>query len=1290
MDLERQENKGVHAGIVEAVGQKAARDISAIEVDSVVDRSQLIRVGYLLVAIFASFAAYKIMSPRDPLQTVARVLAPWADIARPSRVRILDVTPGSKEVYFGETVEVAVSLRGTHEGDEVRIIYSTADGQVVDRAVVMKGGVGLLDYRGKLPASDSPSGENGSGVQQDLIYRIEAGDAVSNSYRLSVVTAPTILVKRVTYAYPDYMKKETRSVDNQGDLTGPEGARVTIEAVANLALESAVLEMDPVNGKPTATIAMSCEGSNARGALVLARNADGQPKYRTYQIRLVTKDAQRNDKPILHAIEVMPDLPPEATILSPEELVHEIPLDGELPVEVRAVDPDFGLTHVGIVGERGSKESELVTLLAKDAPQVPQYTGRAVLKPAKLGMKVGEELAFYATASDNRHDIESGSLRPSTGRSAGHILRVIAPEGASPMDDPSQEKTDEGAAPKEDEPNKEQGNDSSSGGAENPPKEPMPGDNDTGKEKQPAGEDQEEGTEGGEKSKEGKNKPSEGKDSDSSTGGKTGNKDKADKGKSKDDKGSKEEGTGESGKENSGKDKTGKEQMSGGKEGTKEGNKENGKSKSEGSKSKEGSQSGSKEGGAEKKSNGGKEKKEGSDSSKSSSGEKGTSGKDQQGGSAKENEGASEDKSGGGAETTGSPMGNSPQSGESQSGESGEGPTTGEAAGNSKTPSGNQGENSQDATGDASGTQNNGGGGSSAQKKPAGDHDGDKFDKILEHIKNKQKPSSGEAQASESGTRNENSSVERSKNQKTDGRNLNEYQGEVPGSPMGKEAKGNPTPSTTKDVEGNAPEGSKPSNPMGAEKSETGKGKEEPMTGASKEKSGSGGKPMETPKNAGGKEASKGNTGAGEKGKTSPMGTSGQAQGGKDNPMKEKSSDGAAKDRVPEGAKANPEGNKEGGNTGAKQESTTGSGSQGDPKNAGEPKGKNADKLKNEKKGNDREGGELSGASKSPKQSNSTGGQSGEESGGGKQGGGQQANQAGKGSAGSNTSAETGAGASKEAGEGTDGNKGGDGGLSDKATGRPNESGKTGEGSKSKATDNKEGKTSSGKGSQEGAGNSGAGQEATEGAAGGKENGGSAGQMSKSPGDAAKGGTKGEQPGGPMPGEGAASSQPAGASKERGLPSGGVSAPGNTGQGGGPGETDPSEPEGAEGAVPDGDAANLEYSRKATSMALDFLKDQEHNPDPELLKSLNWTEADLKNFLRRWEELSKETEKDVTKQHELDEALRSLGLTPPKAKKRVGGNANDRQRGLGEGQMRIDPPSRYRDQFEAFRRRQSK
>ena len=55
--------------------------------------------------------------------------------------------------------------------------------------------------------------------------------------------------------------------------------------------------------------------------------------------------------------------------------------------------------------------------------------------------------------------------------------------------------------------------------------------------------------------------------------------------------------------------------------------------------------------------------------------------------------------------------------------------------------------------------------------------------------------------------------------------------------------------------------------------------------------------------------------------------------------------------------------------------------------------------------------------------------------------------------------------------------------------------------------------------------------------------------------------------------------------------------------------------------VPEGEAANLEYANLHTDMVLEYLKDQQENPDRELMDELGWTQDDLKAFLDRWQSL---------------------------------------------------------------------
>ena len=77
--------------VYQALRQRAATDLRDVNIDLAVDRTKLIRVGYVVVALMVLFAIYTIFSPKDVFQTMLRVAAPWAHIARPSRVSISDV-----------------------------------------------------------------------------------------------------------------------------------------------------------------------------------------------------------------------------------------------------------------------------------------------------------------------------------------------------------------------------------------------------------------------------------------------------------------------------------------------------------------------------------------------------------------------------------------------------------------------------------------------------------------------------------------------------------------------------------------------------------------------------------------------------------------------------------------------------------------------------------------------------------------------------------------------------------------------------------------------------------------------------------------------------------------------------------------------------------------------------------------------------------------------------------------------------------------------------------------------
>ena len=97
-------------------------------------------------------------------------------------------------------------------------------------------------------------------------------------------------------------------------------------------------------------------------------------------------------------------------------------------IELRAVDPDFGLTRLALVGEVGGKQVLGEELLKTDGTPPPQAIAKYVFAPQRLGLKAGDELIYVALAADNRTNA-AGSAEPNEATTSSHVIVVVPPVG---------------------------------------------------------------------------------------------------------------------------------------------------------------------------------------------------------------------------------------------------------------------------------------------------------------------------------------------------------------------------------------------------------------------------------------------------------------------------------------------------------------------------------------------------------------------------------------------------------------------------------------------------------------------------------------------------------------------------------------------------------------------------------------------------------------------------------------------------------------------------------------------
>lgn len=418
--LLRSSPAGLAPRVYEAMEMQAVNALTAVHSDVPVDRTPLIRLLLALVGIITCVALYGILSPKSPFASFRRVVAPWSDVASPTRVKISDVQPGDATSFHDQQVAVSAEVSGVRSGESVTLYYSTLDGQVVRRGTPMAVPESSYRFTAELPPDSL-------GLQQDLEYWIEAGDAISPHHQIKVETPPSIVVDKIEYEYPQYSELPPQRVAKQGDLQALEGTRVSLAAAANQDIRRADLDFE-CDGRND--LSMKIDGRRATVAFTVGWDAKTRrPEHESYQLRFHNTAGHENPKPVRYTIDVIRDLPPEIELIEPQlDAAEETPLRAGSPLRltVRAADPDFKLAGVKLHARRSGLRLLEEKLLAE--PRAGDFTRDYILDSRKLALKPGDAVELWASADDNKQPQANHVETPH------YTLRIVSPD-AKPRPD---------------------------------------------------------------------------------------------------------------------------------------------------------------------------------------------------------------------------------------------------------------------------------------------------------------------------------------------------------------------------------------------------------------------------------------------------------------------------------------------------------------------------------------------------------------------------------------------------------------------------------------------------------------------------------------------------------------------------------------------------------------------------------------------------------------------------------------------------------------------------------------
>ncbi len=241
-------------------------------------------------------------------------------------------------------------------------------------------------------------------------------NAASNSNANLESGAISIESFRVRVTPPGYSGLSAEDVGGDGPVRALAGSRIEIFVSTRGRFDSAVLNFAGASNQ------MRLEGDGDYSGSFVA-NASG-----AFEMRIDADDG-RAPAPIVRAVEVYPDAPPEARIAAPagDQLLKTAPT---APVEVRwTARDDLGLSDAVLKYIRSRGEGDAaqfvngsIALGNVDRGSAKEWQGGAALDLNRIGMQAGDTLVYWIEARDRNPSANN------LGRSASLAIAISAPE----------------------------------------------------------------------------------------------------------------------------------------------------------------------------------------------------------------------------------------------------------------------------------------------------------------------------------------------------------------------------------------------------------------------------------------------------------------------------------------------------------------------------------------------------------------------------------------------------------------------------------------------------------------------------------------------------------------------------------------------------------------------------------------------------------------------------------------------------------------------------------------------
>ncbi|MEQ9407954.1 MAG: hypothetical protein RIK87_09525 [Fuerstiella sp.] len=352
-------------------------------------------VGRWIVAagVLAAVAAL-LLTSEDPRfrQLTTRAMLPGANVARVSRIQVevLQPTPHSLILAEDETVAVVVEVTGGSV-DQVILETTTATQGVVRQTM-----------RGR---SDVEFAANIHVADEAIDYRILAGDAITQRFRIESRARPRVTAFHKTFEYPEYSQLPEQTItEAHGDLLVLEGTTAELALELDQEVSEAELRISPTGSEELILVPLTpaAPQDGRTSVTYTARVPVSEPAI--YKVHLVSKETGFDNlfSP-KYEIRPQPDLIPKAGFVDQQESTLLLPPNDILALKAMAED-DLPLVSLEQQVSVNGRDWEVLPLSAEptDAGDGRQMAAAWHWDLLTHRLKVGDRITTRLVATDRR------------------------------------------------------------------------------------------------------------------------------------------------------------------------------------------------------------------------------------------------------------------------------------------------------------------------------------------------------------------------------------------------------------------------------------------------------------------------------------------------------------------------------------------------------------------------------------------------------------------------------------------------------------------------------------------------------------------------------------------------------------------------------------------------------------------------------------------------------------------------------------------------------------------------